>query len=77
MEKIYREVFIEQPLLVMEKMFAYLIQLGYMKQGNPKVYAMDLYSPFFMYHTIGGDKKEVVKILKEHVAMFRKNVGMD
>lgn len=77
LEKIYREVFIEQPLMIMENIFSYLIQFGYMKQANPKVYAMDLYSPFFMYHTIGGENEEVIKILKEHVAMFRKNVMTD
>lgn len=74
LETIYREVFINKPLLYMEFMFEYLIKLGYMKQGNPKVYAMDLYSPFFMYHTIGGDNTEVIKTLKEHVSLFRKNV---
>ena len=61
----------------MEELFEVLIKLGYMKQGNPKVYAMDLYSPFFMYHTIGGDNAEVIKILKEHVTLFRKNVMID
>lgn len=75
--KIYREVFINKPLESMEIMFETLIKLGYMKPGNPKVYARDLYSPFFMYHTIGGDNDEVLKNLKEHVTLFRKNVVTD
>lgn len=75
--KIYREVFINKPLESMEIMFETLIKLGYMKPGNPKIYAMDLYSPFFMYHTIGGDNDEVLKNLKEHVTLFRKNVVTD
>ncbi len=75
--KIYREVFINKPLEYMEVMFETLIKLGYMKPGNPKVYAMDLYSPFFMYHTIGGENEEIQKILKEHVTLFRKNVVTD
>lgn len=75
--KIYREVFINKPLEYMEVMFETLIKLGYMKPGNPKVYAMDLYSPFFMYHTIGGENEEIHKILKEHVTLFRKNVVTD
>lgn len=74
---IYREVFINKPLESMEIMFETLIKLGHMKPGNPKVYAMDLYSPFFMYHTIGGDNDEVLKNLKEHVTLFRKNVVTD
>lgn len=75
--KIYKEVFINKPLEYMEVMFETLIKLGYMKQGNPKVYAMDLYSPFFMYHTIDIENEEIHKILKEHVTLFRKNVVTD
>ena len=75
--KIYREVFINKPLENMEVMFRTLIQLGYMKPGNPKVYAMDLYGPFFMYHTIGGDSGDLLKNLEEHVTLFRKNVVTD
>ena len=75
--KIYREVFITKPLSYMEDMFKTLIEQGYMKQGNPKVYAMDLYSPFFMYHTIGGEEKELLKNLEEHVTLFRRNVVTD
>ena len=58
----------------MEAMFETLIKLGYMKPGNPKVYAMDLYSPFFMYHTIGGDNGDILKNLKEHVTLFNRNL---
>ena len=75
--KIYREVFISKPLESMEVMFETLIKLGYMKPGNPKIYAMDLYSPFFMYHTIGDDNGDLLKNLKEHVTLFRKNVVTD
>jgi len=74
---IYRNVFIDKPLENMKSMFDTLIKLGYMKPGNPKVYALDLYSPFFMYHTIGGDNEDVLKTLKEHVTLFRKNVITD
>lgn len=71
---IYREVFINKPLENMEVIFESLIKSGYMKSGNPKVYAMELYSPFFMYHTIDGDVEDILKNLKEHVAVFTKNV---
>ena len=77
LEAIYRDVFINRPLSYMESMFEVLINLGYMMPGSPKVYAMDLYSPFFMYHTIGGDNEEVTKMLREHVTLFRKNVMTD
>ncbi len=75
--KIYREVFINKPLENMEVMFETLIKLGYMKPGNPMVYALDLYSPFFMYHTIGGENGDILNNLKEHVTLFRKNVITD
>ena len=77
LEAIYRDVFINRPLSYMESMFGELIKLGYMKPGNPKVYAMDLYSPFFMYHSISGSNEEILKILREHVSLFRKNVIAD
>ena len=77
LEAIYRDVFINRPLSYMEAMFEILIKLGYMKPGNPKVYAMDLYSPFFMYHTIQGDNAEIIETLREHVTLFRKNVVTD
>lgn len=77
LEAIYRDVFINRPLSYMESMFEELIKLGYMKPGNPKVYAMDLYSPFFMYHTIGGSNEEILEVLREHVTLFRKNVISD
>jgi len=71
LEALYRDVFINRPLSYMEAMFAALIKLGYMKPGNPRVYAMELYSPFFMYHTIQGDNAEIIKALREHVTLFR------
>lgn len=74
MQKLYKEVFIEKPILHMEKLFSYLINEGYMKKGNPKMYAMELYSPFIMFHTVGGDDEEVISLLKEHVREFRENV---
>jgi len=77
LEAIYRDVFINRPLSYMEAMFEILIKSGYMKHGNPKVYAMNLYSPFFMYHTIGGDDAEVIETLRAHVTLFRKNVVTD
>lgn len=72
--RLYREVFIDKPLANMEKMFTILIKYGYMKPGNPRVYAMDLYSPFFMFHTCGGNDQELLNNLEEHVTLFRKNV---
>lgn len=76
MKQIYWNFFIQQPVDCTEVLFEKIQQLGYMKPGNAKVYAMKLYAPFFMYHTIGGESEAIRKMLKEHVAMFCENVRM-
>lgn len=77
LKAIYRKVFVDGPIETMEEMFKKLIELGFMKPGNPKVYAMDLYSPFFMYHTLSDESNELMANLREHVTLFRKNVVTD
>ena len=77
MKEIYRQVFIDRPLQGMTNIFEQLIELGYMKEGTPEVYAMDLYGPFFMYHTVGGESEEIMKNLEEHVTRFRRNAITD
>lgn len=77
MKEIYRKVFINGPIEYMSKLFKELIQLGYMKDGTAEVYAMDLYGPFFLYHTVGGDEEIIVKNLREHVRRFRERVVTD
>lgn len=77
MKEIYRQVFIDRPLQGMTNIFEQLIELGYMKKGTPEVYAMDLYGPFFMYHTVGGESEEIMKNLEEHVTRFRRNAITD
>ena len=63
--------------MAMSSMFSELIKLGYMKEGNPEVYAIKLYAPFFLYHTVGGETEDIMKNLEEHVSMFRQDVVTD
>lgn len=77
MKALYHSFFIDMPVDGMTQMFTILISQGYMKAGNPRVYAMELYAPFFMYHTFGGDSENLLIELKEHVTNFRKNVVTD
>ena len=77
MKEIYQQVFIDGPIKNMSNIFSQLIKLGYMKEGTPEVYAMELYGPFFMYHTVGGESESILKNLKEHVTRFRRNVVTD
>ena len=74
MAVLYRKMFIEGPLESLAGMFRILIEQGYMKKGNPMVYAMELYAPFFLFHTVGGESEELLQNLEEHVRLFRENV---
>lgn len=74
MAKLYKEIFIDSVIDGLTYMFKELIDEGYMKVGNPKVYAIELYAPFFMYHTVKDDSEELLKNLGEHVVRFRENV---
>lgn len=77
MKEIYQQMFIDGPIQAMSDMFTELIKLGYMKEGTPEVYAMELYGPFFMYHTVGSESENILKNLEEHVTRFRRNVVTD
>lgn len=77
MKEIYQQMFIDGPIQAMSNMFTELIKLGYMKEGTPEVYAMELYGPFFMYHTVGSESENILKNLEEHVTRFRRNVVTD
>lgn len=77
MKEIYQQMFIDGPIQAMSDMFTELIKLGYMKEGTPQVYAMELYGPFFMYHTVGSESENILKNLEEHVTRFRRNVVTD
>lgn len=61
----------------MSNIFSDLIKLGVMKEGIPEVYAMELYAPFFMYHTVGMESEDIMKHLQEHVSSFRKTVAIE
>ncbi len=74
---LYKKIFIDTALSNMMKIFKSLMEKGYMKKGNPGVYAMELYAPFFMYHMFGQSSEETLEKLEEHVVNFRKNVISD
>ena len=73
MSRLYRSFFIDMPVNGQVLLFEKLIKAGYMKPCDPKVLAMELYAPFFMYHTVHGDSEELLNRLREHVSYFRKN----
>lgn len=68
MADMYKTFFIDGPIQIMIKIFTELIEKGYMKSGNPEVMAMELYAPFFMYHTVTKDNLR--ELFKEHINKF-------
>lgn len=76
MAAIYKSFFIDTVLNGLTYMFTELIEEGYMRPGNPRVYAMEIYAPFFMYHTLSPDSKLLEEQLKEHAEYFTKNYGI-
>lgn len=77
MARLYRKFFIDGPIQTIVAMMEQLMKLGYIKEGNPEVYAMDFYGPFFLYHTVGGKSEHLLTNLREHVQRFRENVITD
>lgn len=74
MGKLYRDIFIDYPIKVITEHFNELINYGYMKNGEAKTYAIELYSPFFLYSSETEISEEIKNVLREHVANFRRNV---
>ena len=75
MAKIYREFFIEVPLNKLKTIFESLQDKNLMIKGDPFVFAMELYSPFYLYHFVehGEDLKDKYRV---HVKNFSRNFIM-
>lgn len=71
--KLYKDFFIDMPVNGQAKLFQILIDAGYMINCNARVLSMELYAPFFMYHTVKSDSKKLLSELREHIKYFRKN----
>ena len=70
---IYREFNIEMPLQYQAKVFQALISLGIMEEKDPRVLSIELYAPFFLYHTIPVNRDELIPLLEKHVEYFIEN----
>lgn len=69
MQQLYRNFFIEIPLEGQKKIFEQLIEEKILKPVDPEIMALELYAPFFMYHTL-EQEKTVQEKLKKHVKQF-------
>ena len=54
------------------RIFEDLMDKGLMTKGNSEVFAIELYSPFYLYHFVERDQKELKEIFMEHVDHFFK-----
>ena len=73
MADIYKEFFIEIPMKRQIDIFTILMKQGLMKQQNPKVLSMELYSPFYMFHTVEYDEAELMQLFEQHAEYFFNN----
>lgn len=70
MAAIYRTIFIEMPVNSQKQIFEYLINQGFLKDKNAEVMAMELYAPFFLYHTVEMPREHIDPLLRKHVENF-------
>lgn len=71
--ELYRKFFIEMPVKGQVEVFKTLIAAGVLRDEDPELMSMELYAPFFLYHT--WDSEENREKLKAHVNQFIKNYG--
>ena len=69
---IYKFLFIDQPIEMQTRIFMQLIREGKIKGNNPKVMAIELYAPFFLYHTTKFNEDNLEELLRLHAKNFMK-----
>lgn len=77
MAEIYKNIFVDMPIQNQAIIFQNLINKGMLRDKNAEVMAIELYSPFFLYHTIEEDKNKLEMLLKKHVENFMENYMED
>jgi len=70
MAQVYREFFVDTPLERQSRIFMQLQSKGLMRAGDPYVYAMELYSPFYLYHFVEHDYAELKEKYIQHIERF-------
>lgn len=69
--KVYKELFIDMPIENQSRIFEKYIEAGVMKESDPVVMSMELYAPFFLYHTVQDKPNELEQRLRQHVQNFK------
>jgi TetR/AcrR family transcriptional regulator, repressor for uid operon len=73
MAKLYKQIFIDMPILGQKCIFEELIKKKIMKDNDAYVMAMELYAPFFLFHTVRENEEMLEKRLRKHVENFMNN----
>ncbi len=73
MAEIYKEFFIEIPIKRQQAIFQKLIEQGIMKNLNPAVLSLELYAPFYMFHSVRCDEEELMRLFEAHAEYFFNN----
>lgn len=73
MAEFYKKIFIDMPIIGQKNIFEELIQAKIMKDKDAYVMAMELYAPFFLFHTVKENDKTLDKHLRKHVENFMSN----
>ncbi len=69
---VYRQIFVDMPLTYQKNIFESLITQGKIAGADPEVMALELYSPFFLYHLVPDDMQKQEPVLRAHVENFIK-----
>ena len=76
MSDLYQKNFGTGVIEYISSLFQEMINIGFFKEKNAKLLAIDFYAPIYMMMTIydgNGDKEEVIKMVEEHVEQFTRN----
>ncbi len=73
MADIYKEFFIDIPMQYQQEIFQELIKHGLMKPLNPAVLSLELYAPFYMYHSVKCNETELMQLFEQHAEYFFEN----
>jgi AcrR family transcriptional regulator len=71
MAQIYKQLFIDMPIKGQSQIFQAAIEKGMLKDRNAEVMAMELYAPFFLYHTVNEDNERLHNLLRKHLQNFK------
>ncbi|MDD6039180.1 MAG: TetR/AcrR family transcriptional regulator [bacterium] len=70
MAELYKEFFVDIPINNQIKIFEHLQEKGLMIEGDPFVFAMELYAPFYLYHFVAHDYGVLKGQYQKHVEYF-------